>query len=500
MTGSSPRDSLKVPLLLKGAKGSRSEIIDSSGSSDNLLKTQPLEPKRKTSLLMPFEKVLSNTILPTRRESREDPLQHTPGFSKLVRNSDLYNNHTEDIPQFSFVYRAMAPISEGSERGALFTLIATALGSGVLSLPYAMSRSGILLTFAVLGMACTGAIVGLSLIIMAGRYCDEHSYGSLLGLALSSPKLVPKLVDLMLCVYGIGSCTSLFIFLGDFVPAVCANFGIIVPREYVTISSAILSFPLCIPKQITALRYVSIFSIIALVITTMTVCVQAPHWNSTQPGIVEMAKLSPMGFLETLSICIFGFMCHCNALPVSKQLDHPTSARIVKVATRAALTEIILYLIIGASGYMSWKDGTQGDFLVNYPSKGIPIMICRSMLSVVVFVGIVMNINPTVAALEAFVSNKPTPKAMHYVYVSILLALCCFFGTALQNVALLIGIMGGSFATALMFIFPAIIYKKILWPTQKSFCRVLILGFLILMSILGLCSAGVNVYKVIEGI
>eukprot|EP00397_Hematodinium_sp_SG-2012_P024199 GEMP01025195.1.p1 GENE.GEMP01025195.1~~GEMP01025195.1.p1 ORF type:complete len:478 (+),score=59.96 GEMP01025195.1:123-1556(+) len=452
----------------------------------------------KGGCVLTIEKYLAKVITPRFRHriylGNEDP---SPGLHSVLENSAHYNdilgNTAAETTQFSFVYRAMAPISAGSERGSVFTLIGTALGSGVLSLPFAMSRSGVILTMFLLCLASMGSILGLTILIIAGRYTEERSIASLLGLALRSPNAVPRCVDLFIFFYGLGSCTSLYIFLADFVPPILSNFGLSMDRHYIVIIATILAWPLCIPKRISALRYVSIFSVVALMITTITVCINAPYWESVNPGAVELVHFTPINFLQTLSICIFGFMCHMNALPVGSQLQNPTASRIVKVATRATLAELSIYFIIGIGGYVSWKELTMGDFLLNYPATGLPLLLCRSMLSMVAFIGIVMNINPTVGAIEGCVFRTArVPTAIHIAIVTVVLCITTTLGACLKDVATLIGIMGGSFATILMFLIPAVVYWRILWRTQPRSVRQMVIGYLAVMTVLGFSSAIAN--------
>jgi len=54
----------------------------------------------------------------------------------------LYSNYIVKSPWYT---RAFSPITPGSLRGSTFTLISSALGAGILSLPYMMKMTGLVL-------------------------------------------------------------------------------------------------------------------------------------------------------------------------------------------------------------------------------------------------------------------------------------------------------------------------------------------------------------------
>ena len=65
-----------------------------------------------------------------------------------------------------------------------------------------------------------------------------------------------------------------------------------------------------------------------------------------------------MQFLQSISTIIYAFACHVGVFPVLNILCNPTRKRVQKVFRRATLLDIVCYLIIGFSGYLSQPQNT----------------------------------------------------------------------------------------------------------------------------------------------
>ena len=65
-----------------------------------------------------------------------------------------------------------------------------------------------------------------------------------------------------------------------------------------------------------------------------------------------------MQFLQSISTIIYAFACHVGVFPVLNSLHNPTRKRVQKVFRRATLLDIVCYLIIGFSGYLSQPQNT----------------------------------------------------------------------------------------------------------------------------------------------
>jgi hypothetical protein len=85
----------------------------------------------------------------------------------------VYSKRIIRLPKHGFektwYKRVLSPMEEGSERGSIATLIATGMGAGVLSLPWAFAQNGIVMTTIYLLLATSISVISLTILMMAGR-------------------------------------------------------------------------------------------------------------------------------------------------------------------------------------------------------------------------------------------------------------------------------------------------------------------------------------------
>ena len=96
--------------------------------------------------------------------------------------------------------------------------------------------------------------ISLVMLMMAGSYTHSESYSGLLRYATQS-RSVALALDLSLFIYGVGSVTSLFVLLGDFIPAILQYWDLEVSRSWVIVCVLIITFPFSLPRSIGILRW-----------------------------------------------------------------------------------------------------------------------------------------------------------------------------------------------------------------------------------------------------
>ena len=110
------------------------------------------------------------------------------------------------------------------------------------------------------------------------------------------------------------------------------------------------------------MRYSSTFGIISLFLLIIIVVAECPFYiydyinddklELNYFDIVSGLK-GNMKLLQSIITVFYAFSCHVGAFPVLLTLHNPTEKRQKKVVRRAIYIDIISYLIIGASGYLT---------------------------------------------------------------------------------------------------------------------------------------------------
>jgi len=408
-----------------------------------------------------------------------------------------------DSPKNLYV-RWFGKLEPGSIRSASLALMATALGAGALAIPFAFSLTGVGLGLATLFAAAMVSALSLQILMVAARYTGLKSYAELLELAAGSAA-ASLMLDLTVVLNGVGAVTCILIFEGDFLPAIFKSPpgglpGFALPRSWAVAGAALAAWPLTLPDDISALRYVSILVPLAVMITVAIVLTDTPELHREvrelggAAGRVQWWDFEPMRWLKAASIMVNAFANHQNAVPVARQLDNPSVARIVKTTVNANLAVWALLASMGMGGYMSWAGLTKGDFLLNYPDGRPEIWICRIMLSLVVYLVLPVSILPTAKSGAQLIlrlcghrTAEISGKA-HAMSATLLLCGCTTIALLVSDVAAVIGVLGGVLASSLMFWFPALVFWKLLWPTQPRFARGPALAAIVFFGVTGFSS------------
>lgn len=466
-----------------------------STETDGQTCSWPNSPSRMNLIGMGRD-YLTQQVTPRTESALEGgDLHNSPSWDKLSANTMLHNS---DIIATSGP-TLFKPLQPGSNRSCVLTLAATALGSGVLALPYAFAQVGLLIGILVLTLAACLSCMSLVILMLSARYTEAKSIASLLALASGSSKAGLGM-DMMTVSYGIAVLLALLIFEGDFIPAILEACGVASPgRTTIILGVAASAWPTVLPSDISALRYIAALAPFAILFVAANIIGQTPYFYSehSQSDKPVLCILKPTQMLQAMTIFVFSVMCHANAVPVVQLLERPSVARIVKVATYTNVCCWALYLLIGVGGYMSFTAAVQGDFLTNYPDGSKSILCCRVMMAVVCYVGIPMNSSACVQALKklltAAVRQDPEPPVEERPFLfgllaTVVLAVATTLAIHLTDVAKVISVVGGSLTTLQMFWIPAFIYWKLLYPSQPPIFRKCVMIAMVLAGTAGFSS------------
>lgn len=395
----------------------------------------------------------------------------------------------------SFGRRALAPLTAGGVRQSIFTLVQTAIGGGVLTISYMMRLVGLSLGAALLTVS--GLIAFFSMDILM-RGAVQRRVGTFAGLLVSL--LGPSsgiFLDAALFLYGTGSMVAYFIFLGDFLPSIATSLNGGLPvwassndalRRFCLLASLLVVTPLALPRQLSALRYVTPVAFVALLYTVTVVVCKAPalHMrNVGEDGFGNIVEVNvDWNIFQAFSITVFAYNCHLNVVPVAAELQSASDRRISKICFRVAASQWLFYVIIAIGGYLSFLAATTQDLLESYGNGDRFMMASRILLSCTILVGIPVNVNPTVGSLLNLIdaaaaatstgdgrgldgnetaAGRPYPcnrGGLRHLLTLLCLALQVTVAILVPKVAVVIGYLGATVGTLMMMVIPALVLSR----------------------------------------
>eukprot|EP00930_Biecheleria_cincta_P044976 TRINITY_DN30993_c0_g1_i1.p1 TRINITY_DN30993_c0_g1~~TRINITY_DN30993_c0_g1_i1.p1 ORF type:complete len:538 (+),score=73.05 TRINITY_DN30993_c0_g1_i1:31-1614(+) len=423
-----------------------------------------------------------------------------------------------------------SPIEKGSLTSCIFTMVASAMGAGCLSLPHMFQQAGLGLGLVLLACGAVLAHISLVVLMSCARYTHCRSFAELVSLSTSTERRDDNeigrslMVDTVIALFGMAAVLIYMMLLGDFLEGVMQSpflgFGC-VPRQSLILGSLVVLFPLSVPKNITALRYLSMFSVSSTVFLTVVVLIKTPGLalQNVSDGVtpseenVFFCTGSFLTIVKSFSIALFSFNAHTNAVPVVVALDQPSAARIWRVSLVSVLIEFGIYSLIATCGYLSFRGATQQDFIRNYSTDDTLMFVVRCVYSVPVLLGVPINLSPAAASMQALarslrskssddvehdpletgfllkrqVSDSLAESSLtrHVLIVASVLALCAAVAISSEAVADTVGLVGGCFGTLVCSVWPLIIYRRVLGNLHSKTLSIIICLALMLASIIG---------------
>ena len=339
-----------------------------------------------------------------------------------------------------------SPNRTATQFSAIFNLVSTVVGGGVLSLPFAISSQGIFGGAISILLSALAAEFSIYILIASSRSRGARGYEDVAAAALGEPArmfiliLLFSLTFLILIAYSILATDIL----GSIVDLATAHHVLPdVSRKYVVAAFIVCVSPLAFFRKMTALKMTSVLSVCSVtllgLVTAYTLAtrgilrpaIPANATTAPSPSLASLASLPsltsssifrdmhmqgntttlPLGeilwwplsieeYIYALPISTVAFLCHFNVLPMQDELQKPTRANVLHVTRTTILISTLLYSFIGYLGYVRFTSSTCGDFLNNYPNDDPIALIGRSGLLMTLYCSFPMVILPCRSALS----------------------------------------------------------------------------------------------------
>lgn len=276
--------------------------------------------------------------------------------------------------------------ADGKPRGTplstALVIMANLVGAGLLSLPFTMKRSGLLV--GCVTMAVMAVLNTLSMVVIAR--CSELARGPNASQTptykdIAQAALGPTAgtaVAAIMAVYTLGSCVSFVVLLGDFLPALVCENGCNTPAQALFGQRVVMQamvgwavlYPLSLPRQLNALRYTSALSTACIVYTSLMVGIRALTGPRAPPSDVALFN-GVEGLAISAPILAVSLCAHYNSAKFYSELAGRSIPRFTAIAAGAFAVVVVMYLATAVGGYLLFGSATKGDVLENFAGASV---------------------------------------------------------------------------------------------------------------------------------
>ena len=378
-----------------------------------------------------------------------------------------------------------ALLDDGVETGrasvlsCVINLSATCMGTGILALPFALSKSGFIAGCLLLFISAAGCALSLHFLVCGGRAVVSRG-GPITFATLCEAALGPYAsvaIDLSILVNCLGTATSYLIVAAD-----CFSVALSVSRFQVVLMSLLLVSPAAFFRTMDTLKASSSVAICCLLGIVVMVLVfgfapaddldPCPEASSIVHGHcggrITLFSTSWLHVFCQLPFFVMAFTCQQNAFNAIGELRRPTKARQALVVICAPILPLILYLTISICGYLTFGHRTPSNIIKAYPDTAL-VSAARCVLGVVVLCNFPLQMYPcrvSGLSLIAACTARPIQKAAvdNSLFISDALEICvcaAFLlatgGTALivTDLGQVVAVIGSTGSTIVSLICPA---------------------------------------------
>lgn len=425
----------------------------------------------------------------------------------------------ENSSNRSWFSRTFGHMEEGSIRGGIFGLSSLALGTGCLALPIRATQFGCVWYLLAVVFGSYASFWTLRGMIRAARTVGGEDY------SVSVKKIVGKgpglMIDLVIMIYLFGVLIQyqviVYSLLGrtyyDFFVGKeeYENFDIFEKNVWDTnkvkfpIMFIIVGIimPLCLLKNISKMRFASMFAICALIYSILVVIIESPwfwaHYNEyeyiendkeTYPNWFGIKKSfgSELNFFSCISTVFFTYSCHPGAFPIYKTLKSNSDERINKVFFRSILLDLIIYIFVTFCGFITAPLRPQSliIFRESIWEHDYFMQIARVAVALELFLCLPANYAPLRNSfLLVFFGNDELSNKINYLITIPILLTSTLVGALYKDILSYISLLGGFCSSLMCFLVPG---SMILQTNKKPLCS--FRNIMTIIVVVTLCSIG----------
>ncbi|KAM7406179.1 hypothetical protein PAMP_000573 [Pampus punctatissimus] len=283
--------------------------------------------------------------------------------------------------------------------GAVFIMLKSALGAGLLNFPWAFQKAGGVKTaISVELVSLVFLISGLVILGYASSISRQKTYQDVVREVCG--QAVGQLCEVCFCFNLFMICVAFLVVVQDQLEKLCISLYETVtgstegemPYHWYTdqrfalfIMCIVIILPLSIPKEIGIQKYTSVLGTLAATYLCVAVIVKyylmENHTAIITPehsqGISSWASM----FSVVPTIC-FGFQCHEACIAIYSSMENQKLSHWVIISVVSMFFCLLIYTLTGVYGFLTFGRAVASDILMSYPGNDVVMIISRLLFGI----------------------------------------------------------------------------------------------------------------------
>jgi amino acid permease len=392
-------------------------------------------------------------------------------------------------------------LGTGSIESSILNLTTATLGVGTLAIPYAFYNSGILVALILLLFLAWLSVSSIKEIISSLNATEKHSFEEVTCMLFGRKWTI--LFEICILTFCFGTAVGYHVTIADIGLSVTERYLInfrdnslvsffLLSRSgfLVTITSAVL-LPLSLFDKVAELRY-TCFLGVGCVIGMVIIVASRLFIDGVSPDIMDnwIYALLPRGAWEATSsmgILTFAFCSQPNVPTIFYELGDRTIAGMTKAVNGSVVLCLIIYTLIGLSGFLQFGANTASSVILNlqpdFFEGRMVVVFAYALMAFAVCMSFPLNIFPIKLTFEQlfieFGIRNINAAVRVVVVTSVILSLGC--AVFIPKVSTIFDLIGNTVGSLICFVFPPVLYIKILSLGAPLFCRRSLKAWIVLL-------------------
>ncbi|KAM4744417.1 putative sodium-coupled neutral amino acid transporter 8 [Anableps anableps] len=282
--------------------------------------------------------------------------------------------------------------------GAVFIMLKSALGAGLLNFPWAFEKAGGVNTAITVELVSLVFLIsGLVILGYASSVSRQKTYQDVVREVCG--RAVGQLCEVCFCVNLFMISVAFLVVVQDQLEKLCISLYEMVagsteadmPYHWYTdqrfalfIMCLLIILPLSIPKEIGIQKYTSVLGTLAATYLCVAVVVKYYLMDShivispeQSRGVSSWASM----FSVVPTIC-FGFQCHEACIAIYSSMENQKLLHWVVISALSMFFCLLIYTLTGVYGFLTFGRDVASDILMSYPGNDVVMIISRLLFGI----------------------------------------------------------------------------------------------------------------------